>query len=336
MDLILQAHKSISSIFNSAPLFVVEGDDIKTALDELEIDNVQLFADGSLSASMDRVTNDVVFVISDRDISDNSMLSRLLDGKNILQIPTHAFDGSLETTLYTLRMCSSLDLEDCVARNNAVLAEIASDRKDFSLESARSSVRFSLYDEVRIMETAQEQYLTDGSEMALSTYTEVAFIPNILDARTVQPALLGYNVSGTFQCDCCLVAIHMEIDAEIVDRHQKLMDVIDGLHERGEFPLSIELLDAQVKSIKTRSGIDVSSAFLGHMHGHLAENILELAVGTNAGANRDTLTWRYNSPINESALGFHVAIGDGRLCPHVDFICACPDAYDSFFRERAT
>ncbi|MEG9884893.1 MAG: hypothetical protein V6Z86_09895, partial [Hyphomicrobiales bacterium] len=91
---------------------------------------------------------------------------------------------------------------------------------------------------------------------------------------------------------------------------------------------------SRVVAIRTRSGNDVSDIFMREMDALLANNLIELALGTNAGAVPSSLDWRYNSPVNESALGFHVGLGDGSRCAHVDFMCPSQDSYDSFFKVR--
>lgn len=116
-------------------------------------------------------------------------------------------------------------------------------------------------------------------------------------------------------------------------RKRRLIELVDDLHRAEEFPLRIELKNSKFRTIATRSGRVVTNEFVGEMDDVLSNNVMELALGTNAGANADTLVWRFNSPINESALGFHVAVGDGDRSPHVDFMCASEASYDAFFQN---
>lgn len=331
----LQGKAQLAEIFQTEPVFLFEDDDLLNFAREQGVNAATFDADGLISGSDAKLSSDVVFVVSDRTLPRAWAGAGELNTKNVLQIPTHAFDGRTCASAYTLSMCASLDLVDCVARNNAVLAELTSQRQKFSFRSECSTVCFTLADEIRLMPTATSQIIKDAEDYALSTYTEVALIPNKIRANEISPDALGYNVNGSFECHGCLVALHFGIEGENAVRKRRLVELIDRLHQENEFPLTVHIACSQMVAVRTKSGVDVSEFFLGEMNEVLAENLIEVALGTNVGANRETLDWTINSPINESALGFHVAIGDGTRCPHVDFICACPDAYDAFFDATA-
>ena len=48
-------------------------------------------------------------------------------------------------------------------------------------------------------------------------------------------------------------------------------------------------------------------------------NVLEFAIGTNALTDVD---WTVNSCLNEGIEGIHVAVGDGKVGAHIDFVAA--------------
>lgn len=331
--MLIQARDQLSTIFNSTPLFLFDAQNIYEIAVSRGLES-RLIGDFETASSEHDVVNDVVFVISDRDWRATNGLSRLLKRCNVLQIPNYAFDSSSAASLYTLEKCGTLDLHDCIERNRRVLDELGKPRQHFSLESDRSTLTFSLFDDIRIMETATSDRMEEGMDHALSTYTEVALVPNAIDATHMQPSDLGYDANGSFECDGCLVAVHAGAPADLLVRKRRLEMAIDLLHQASEFPLRIDIVHSKFDRIATASGRDVTDIFVREMDELLGANVMELAVGTNAQATRSDLDWRHNSPINESALGFHLGLGDGARCPHVDFMCASTDSYNAFFDNR--
>ena len=114
-------------------------------------------------------------------------------------------------------------------------------------------------------------------------------------------------------------------------KHTLVENFLAQLYSQNEFPLHVEVHASRFTKVVSKSGNDILPELLKHMDPVRYNNIIELGIGTNAGATAENINWSYNSPINESALGFHFALGDGAMSPHIDFICSSPDAYDSFF-----
>jgi hypothetical protein len=48
--------------------------------------------------------------------------------------------------------------------------------------------------------------------------------------------------------------------------------------------------------------------------------LIEVAFSTNTGMKSETIDWNYNSVLNETSLGVHIALGDGATGAHIDFI----------------
>lgn len=331
--MLIQAREKLREIFKTDPVFLFDTEEMFETGQENGLNSVLVKAENQKNIS-DQISADIVFVVSDRELRTIPSFSDILKSRNVLQIATHAFDGGTEATRYTLEMCRTLDLRDCVRRNTEVIAEFMTSRDRFMFTGSKSDVKFTLSQNIRLMETATKSHILEqGMDYALSTYTEVALIPNRIKAKDISPKELGYDVSGSFLCDGTLVAVHHGTHQSAQDRHKLIALIMERLYDDDEFPLHIEVDRSKVVSVVTKSGRQILPELLRHMDPILYDNIVELAVGTNAGATPEHLIWRYNSPINESALGFHIAVGDGAMSPHIDFICSSAEAYESFFQR---
>lgn len=325
----VQAREQLKKVFHNTPLFIFDNETLFEEAKSQEVDALYLGAKdiNSISAT---IPNDIILVVTDRSLPKFSELAPELRNRNILQIPTHAFNGCPEVTRYTIEMCKNLDLADCVKKNSSIIKELQKDKDFFSLKSTKSDISFHLFSDIKIMQVAIFDLLENHEDYALSTFTEVALIPNHIDINNTKPSDLGYDINGSFKCDGCLTAIHHGMPDEILRQKELIDNFISSLHNESAFPLKIKIKGSKVFSIHTNNR-EVTNAFLSEMHGTLSNNIIELGIGTNKMANTETINWKHNSPINESALGFHLAIGDGAMCPHVDFICASEEAFNSFF-----
>ena len=199
--MLVQAYTSLAKIFESKPLFLFDKQELHLIAKRAGLESIWLGQGNVGLKARNRIANDVIFVVSDGELSKRPTLSGLLKNKNVLQIPTYAFDGGEACTLYTLEGCATLDVRDCVRRNNEILREFQSDRTHFSLEGECSSVTFSLSNDIRLMQIATEQTLTGGQDFAFSTYTEVALVPNTIRTSYITAETLGYDVNGSFLCD---------------------------------------------------------------------------------------------------------------------------------------
>lgn len=330
--MLIQTYDTLRPLFEKPPVFLFDQSALFEEAKSIGLECVLLDQHFSKD-SFAKGKSGVVFVISDREPPEIAELAPALGSRNVLHIPTYAFDGSLPCTRYTLQKCSGLDLVDCVERNKRVINELQKAKANFSLESDKSTVRFSLLSEIRILGPMTSLQVPDGMDCSIAAYTEVALVPNQMEGPQLNSTLIGYQLSGEFLVDGCLVAIHRGVPAAIVNAQRRLVAKIDEIRSLGGFPIRLAMEDSTVTRISDRQGNDLLEIFLGEMHPFLGANVLELAVGTNAAAQESELDWSYNSPYNESALGFHIGIGDGALCPHIDFICCSNQSYDNFHAQ---
>lgn len=326
----LRARDALLPAFGGSAVFLFDNHDLFLGCKE-EYSGCFLLDKNYSSSDLQEEAAGVIFCVTERDVPELSALRGLLAKRTVLHLPTYAFDGSVVATKYTAAMCAMLDLADCVRRNRLVLDEYASARDTFSLHGNCSSISFQLTPEILIMQAATEVAMPSGEDFALSNYTEVALIPNSFLSGQASIDELGYDIKGSFDCHCALVAIHRGADLTVVQGHKTLRSVFGRLFDDGEYPLRVRIARFQVIEILTRSGFDMMSLVQRWMHSDLENSVTEVGIGTNSRTIFEQFDWRINSPFNETALGFHIGLGDGIRCPHIDLVCCASDSYDAFF-----
>ena len=332
----IEAKRALSPVFESEPFFLFDDPQVfeeASALDSstVAMDLLPEMVAGE-QAEQTLANHDVIFVVSDRQTPESSSLTPFLRGRNVLHLPAYAFCGDKAHTRYLLDMCRALDLEDCVKRNNEVIRRLSSHHGRFELLSEKSDTTFTLGSRIKMMQTASRALITDGADLSLASFTEVALIPRALEKdEGLSPSSIGYDVSGSFQCDGCLIATHLGTPKEVENAKIDLLNLFRKTRRNGGFPLRVVMKESKTTEILTKNGEDILPAILPYMHELFGSNILELALGTNERANAKSIDWSFNSPVNESALGFHIGLGDGTACPHIDLICCDERAYENFF-----
>jgi len=334
----IAAKQSLSAAFLDEPIFLF--DDITLYNDAKHVDpSVQMahlkhVDSAPMPIEADSTPHNIVFIISDKESIALTMLAPILRDMNVLHLPAYAFTNTENSTRYMLSMCGQLNIKQCISHNKDIVSHLSNHQGLFQLRSKKSDIVFTLGHEIKLMQSASESVICNGGDLALSAFTEVALIPNtIVGSNKIDTNLLGYDVNGVFECDGCLVATHIPTHETVRSSKADLVSTMATLRENSEFPLQVAIQNSNFKSVKTASGQEIIGTFASHMSKHLETNVLELALGTNENANVHNIDWSFNSPINESALGFHLGMGDGLNCPHVDFICCDSYAFNHFLPQ---
>ena len=318
---LLQAKKSLSKLFGGSPIFLFDKQELLGLAKQVGVEAVHIDTIGAACLSSH---DGLIFVFSNRNLNDEQALLSYLSKGSVLQFPLHAFNGNLKNCLYTLNMCKNFDVENAVKLNNQVVSVLASKSARFDFLSPRNGLKIDLNDNIKIMEVATNSMLGSDEDLAFSAFSEVALIPFETTGTNLTPEKLGYKIEGSLAIDGTLCAVHRGAPTKVVDQNRVVEDFFCCLHKLNEFPMRAEIKNSKLSALFTRSGTDLSAMLIAGDAPIFNGTILELAVGTNASMNGNTIDWSFNSPVNEFALGFHIAIGDGIRCPHIDLISIDP------------
>lgn len=271
--------------------------------------------------------DNLVWFITKHSLNLSDELRKILKEKSILHVPIYAFSQSEESVEYTLRNLCAVNFEDCVARNQKVFDYICEAPSPIQVENDKVKVTIELFDNLSMMQPFLGNEIGHGEDWSLGAFTEVGLVPPSTSSGLNNK---GYSICGTMKIDGVLVAKHQHCSDDCKEKHASLVDYFETKLTSADFPLTIEMRDARLVGVRTLGERDLTGEIIAFMAPGVNSHILEVAFGTNENASNSTLNWSINSPINESALGMHVAIGDGVSCPHLDFVCSDKDVLGVF------
>lgn len=125
-------------------------------------------------------------------------------------------------------------------------------------------------------------------------------------------------MNGTLVCDGTAVAHHRHNHKKAGPLARQAWEYLKKIRDAGEFPLSVDVLDSRVTSIRTNSGKCILGDLLPLTDAIFHGMLIEVAFASMEALER--VDWNFNSQLNEGAGGCHIALGTGVDAAHIDFI----------------
>ncbi len=254
-----------------------------------------------------------IMIISNPGL-DRSLLRDHIMDLNVLVIPCYAFGSRTEDVVYTILNTLDIDFKDTTS-DLRHLSSLYEDGNTLHIQTGNFSVSVELYNHKK-MHICQDGIIENGDDVPLADLTEIALVPNVERGEFKK---IGYNINGTMQCFGVCVAKDRDCHEHVHQLHNKAWSFFQTLRVSGGFPLTIVIANNEIISIKSGNGNDITHIIHNLMSEPFNLTILEYAIATNRSVV-DKIDWSVNSPVNESAEGVHIGIGDGIRCPHIDLI----------------
>lgn len=258
--------------------------------------------------------NVVVAPTSDATIPDRAFFRDRFARSSVLVVPLSSFSGSFSDSIYTLSLLAATDLTRSTARNVDLLAILESATEPLEIRGAGSDLSLVLSDEIFLMNPKLVPHLEEGEWASVAQFLEVGLVP---DRRRVHPP---HNLGGTASAAGVVVAHHRFASAHVASQAAAAWDYIQGVMREGGFPLCIEVESSRLMDIRTASGPSILAEVLRFVDADRGGALIEVAFASNY-LPLDLIDWNHNSQLNESAGGFHLAVGTGEFGAHIDFVC---------------
>jgi hypothetical protein len=129
----------------------------------------------------------------------------------------------------------------------------------------------------------------------------------------------GFVINGTFCAAGCAIAKHYYMPYDILWKHSQAWELFGSVSCNGESSIEITVKNSKIVSVMLE-GKEVVEKVRELSNQNLDCMLVEVAFSTNSGVTPDTIDWAYNSVLNESSIGVHIAVGDGATGAHIDFI----------------
>ncbi|MGL6339297.1 MAG: hypothetical protein ACRC80_09170, partial [Waterburya sp.] len=262
----------------------------------------------------DKHVEKVVILMTDSDTLDSTEYFRLFKNSQALFLPLYAFGSDSKTAIYSINSLRHSDFIASTKLNGDFLEFLASVDKPIVLKGHGTDITYELNGKVDLMYAKRDIQLQPGIIEPIASYCEVAMVPNAEDF--FHP---GYVVNGEFCAAGIAVARHSHMPAFVREQHKKAWELFDKLQQSGKFPIKLIIENSRV--VKILAGEDNLIEEVRQLTNPLFDGMLiEVAFSTNTGMSPDLIDWRFNSVLNESSLGVHIAMGDGGTGAHIDFI----------------
>lgn len=241
-------------------------------------------------------------------------LDYLLGDSRVLLIPQASFAGDLLTLQYAFERLLGTQWRLAVETSHRLLAILQRSEAILISSPAGTSLSLTFGEEVNLLSHKFEVDIAPSEWTTAANYLEMSLIA---PARSSRP---HHRLTGTVVADGSAVAFH---------RHQRHLSgpvaarswqFLSTLRRIGEYPLTIEVDQSLVQTIRTSSGRDITQLIVDLVEPACGPATVEVALATVAPDARWTPDWSFNTPMNEAVGGFHIGLGSGVTHAHVDFI----------------
>lgn len=308
-------HQAMYPIFDGRPIFVSDSYEVLSWLTRCGCMGVPYDKLGALSPE-DRANVAIIPTTVDQLPRYDQWHNHFADSR-VLILSFESFDPSIEAIKYSMATLARTSVEAAVEHNNAVVSMLMNLDHEMTIAGAGSELTCRLEDDVTVLRPKVENDLAPGEWESLGAYFEVGMVPTPEDFKTgIRP---GFIVNGELNVPGVAVAHHRHVPAAIRAQSDAAWQLLSDVRRNGGFPLRVTVENSIVREVASTDR-DLLPALTELTNPHLDGVLTEMSFSTNAALSPDTIDWRYNSQLNEGALGIHVALGDGTTGAHVDFI----------------
>ncbi len=238
----------------------------------------------------------------------------LFRDSRVLLVPLVSFDPSMEAACYTVKVLAQSQFEIAASLNAKFLRLLLEKEDPFIMSGNASRITCKVEENVTVMGPKTNSALALGDWDGIGSFFEVGMVSQ---ADDIVPA---FTVNGTLSVPGVAVAYHRQMHEIIHPLVTQAWSLFQDLRHQDRFPLSVKIEDSRVVSVLAGDKeIKEELEYLTNPRRKLV--LTEMAFSTNASLSPKSIDWKYNSQLNEGALGIHVGIGEGLTGAHIDLIC---------------
>ena len=305
---------ALRPILAGDPLFVTDSPELCQWLQQQECASLEMSDLDTLLQGQQAHPSVVLLPTQDYSMRF-AVLHQVFQHSRMLIVPLVAFDPDFEAAKYTLEMMARSNFTEAVQQNQKWLNLLQSTGETLVFRGGGTEISCSLKEHIQLMYPRTRVELAAGEWEAIGPFFEVAMIPDNEDI--FHP---GYLINGVLEADGIAIAHHRHMPEQFVPFHAQAWNLFQRLRKEGKFPVRLEVQDSRVTRIVAKD--EDITAQVRQFSGESLELILvEMALANNPSLTPEEILWEHNTVMNEGLRGIHVAVGDGVIGAHIDFIC---------------